>query len=154
MLASSSIAVATSERHTAFETRSATHTAIFKYTAKAPTECASNYSFKPRPLRGLAHALSCNTPLGRCASRLNSGVRRGKQFNATQTKRRRIAWIYNFIDQRRACERTRQFLARELASSALEPTWLLRIALGGLCTKDDSWSFGKQLPAAVSSRND
>ena len=75
MLASSSIAVATSERHTAFETRSATHTAIFKYTAKAPTECASNYSFKPRPLRGLAHALVCSTTLGRCAFRLNSGVR-------------------------------------------------------------------------------
>ena len=36
---------------------------------------APNYSFKPRPLRGLAHALSCTTTLGRCASRLNSGVR-------------------------------------------------------------------------------
>jgi hypothetical protein len=49
--------------------------AIVKCTAKAPNGCASNYSFKPRPLRGLVHALSCNTSLGRCASRLNSGVR-------------------------------------------------------------------------------
>ena len=54
---------------------------IVKYTAKAPNGCASNYSFKPRPLRGLAHALVCSTTLGRCASRLNSGVRpRIKQF--------------------------------------------------------------------------
>ena len=55
--------------------------AIVKYTAKAPNGCASNYSFKPRPLRGLAHALVCSTPLRRCASRLNSGVRqRTKRF--------------------------------------------------------------------------
>ena len=75
MLASSNISVGTGERPTAVEACPATQTEIFKYTAKAPTECASNYSFKPRPLRGLAHALSCSTPLGRCASRLNSGVR-------------------------------------------------------------------------------
>ncbi len=33
------------------------------------------YSFKPKPLRGLAHAVSCTTPRGRYAGRLNSGVR-------------------------------------------------------------------------------
>ncbi len=40
-----------------------------------------NYSFKPRPLRGSACAVSCTTPPGRAAVRLNSGVRqRTKKF--------------------------------------------------------------------------
>ncbi len=34
----------------------------------------SNYSFKPRPLRGSANAVSCTTSPSRCAVRLNSGV--------------------------------------------------------------------------------
>ena len=34
----------------------------------------SNNSFKPSPLRGLVYAVSCTTPLGRYAGRLNSGV--------------------------------------------------------------------------------
>ena len=38
-------------------------------------EAPPNYSFKPRPLRGSAHALSCSTPPCRKAVRLNSGVR-------------------------------------------------------------------------------
>jgi len=35
----------------------------------------SNYSFKPRPLRGSARAVTCTTPPSRCVARLNSGVR-------------------------------------------------------------------------------
>jgi len=35
----------------------------------------SNKSFKPRPLRGSAHAVSCTTPPRRYAVRLNSGVK-------------------------------------------------------------------------------
>ena len=46
-----------------------------KYATKASTECASNNSFKPRPLRGSAYALSCSTTPCRAAARLNSGVR-------------------------------------------------------------------------------
>ena len=43
-------------------------------------ENGSNYSFKPRPLRGSACAVSCTTPPSRYASRLNSGVRRHRNF--------------------------------------------------------------------------
>ncbi len=74
-----SIAVATGERSTTAETCSASsnpRAAILKCAAKASTECASNYSFKPRPLRGSANAVSCTTPPCRYAVRLNSGVRR------------------------------------------------------------------------------
>ena len=81
---SQNIAVAKGERFTASETCSATsgiRTAIVKYAAKAPNGCASNYSFKPRPLRGSANAVSCTTTPRRYAVRLNSGVRpRLKQF--------------------------------------------------------------------------
>ena len=35
-----------------------------------------NKSFKPRPLRGSANAVSCTTSPSRCAVRLNTGVRR------------------------------------------------------------------------------
>ena len=55
--------------------------AIVKYTAKAPHGCASNYSFKPRPLRGSANAVSCTTSPRRYAVRLNSGVRCARQFS-------------------------------------------------------------------------
>ena len=42
----------------------------------------SNYSFKPRPLRGSANAVSCTTSPSRCAVRLNSGVRFAKSKSA------------------------------------------------------------------------
>ncbi len=43
--------------------------------SSASWSSASNYSFKPRPLRGSANAVSCTTTPRRYAVRLNSGVR-------------------------------------------------------------------------------
>ena len=48
-----------------------------------------NYSFKPRPLRGSAYAVSCTTTPSRCAVRLNSGVSAQVKIIA---RRQKIDW--------------------------------------------------------------
>ena len=56
----------------------------------APFTHASNYSFKPRPLRGSANAVSCTTTPRRYAVRLNSGVRCARTLSDEEQRREQL----------------------------------------------------------------
>ena len=70
--------------------RSSSSASVFGKVVVASFPSAShppNKSFKPRPLRGSAHALSCSTTPCRKAVRLNSGVRRRfEQFSLCDSR--------------------------------------------------------------------